>query len=55
MSRAAAHYILSIAALAHPCASQGPHAQRGDATAANATDHRHRGRDVGNALAEVVA
>jgi len=34
--------------------AQGPHAQRGDATAANATDHRRREGDVGNELAEVV-
>jgi len=35
--------------------AQGPHAQRGDATVANATDHRHHGGDAGNALTEVVA
>ncbi len=34
---------------------QGPHAQRGDATVANATGHRHRAGDVGNTLTEVVS
>lgn len=35
--------------------AQGPHAQRGDATVANATDHRHHVGAADNALTEVVA
>ena len=53
MSRAAAFGILPLTALARPCASQGPRAQRGDATVASAAGHRHRALSDGSRRTEV--
>ena len=53
MSREAAFGIVPLAALAHPCASQGPRAQRGDATVASAAGHQHRAFSDGSRRTEV--